>query len=391
MKPSGPGAAGDGAGAGRGSDAEFAAGLDLERVPSPALVLRADRVAANLECLIGLAGGDLTRLRPHLKTTKSPAIWRLLLERGLTHFKCATAREARVLLELAAELDVPLDLLVAYPHVGPNLAAIAALAREHRGCAVSVLVEDPEAARDLPESLTAFVDLNSGMNRTGADLGDWRWFAAAETLGAAFRGLHFYEGHHTQPGADRRAACRERYEFVLDAVALLRDGGLGNFELITSGTPGFLHALEFFGEREVPGLHHRVSPGTVLLHDLQSEQANPGAGFAPAAAVLARVVSRPQARRVTCDAGTKSIAAEAGDPCAVALGRPGLTAMRPSEEHLPFEVETGPLPARGEVLWLWPRHVCPTVNLAEQAWWIDPPHAPRLIEVRARAHDAAMF
>ncbi len=363
--------------------------LDLDQVPSPCLVLLAGQVRSNMECLIGHAGGDLTRLRPHLKTTKSPVIWRMLLERGLTHFKCATPREARVLVELAAELDVPIDLLVAYPHVGPNLAAVADLACQHRACAISVLVEDPEAALALPETLTAFVDLNSGMDRTGADPSDGRWFAAAGALGDAFRGLHFYEGHHTQPGEDRRRACREGYEQVLDAVAMLRDGGRARFELITSGTPGFLHALEFFGQREVPGLHHRVSPGTVLLHDLQSERANPGAGFAPAAAVLARVVSRPRAGRVTCDAGTKSIAAEAGDPCAVALGRPELIAARPSEEHLPFDVESGPAPARGEVLWLWPRHVCPTVNLAEQAWWIDPPHAPRLIEVRARAHDAA--
>ncbi len=106
----------------------------------------------------------------------------------------------------------------------------------------------------------------------------------------------------------------------------------------------------------------------------------------PAALVLARIVSRPLPDRVTADAGSKSIAAEAGDPCAFALGYPGLEALTPSEEHLPFAVRSGPRPGRGEALYLVPRHVCPTVNLAEQALLVDG-DTITVSRVVARAHD----
>ena len=72
----------------------------------------------------------------------------------------------------------------------------------------------------------------------------------------------------------------------------------------------------------------------------------------------------------TLDVGSKSIAAEAGDPAAWVLGSrgPGWTPLHCSEEHMPCRVAPGaPAPARGDIVYLVPEHVCPTVNLAERA------------------------
>jgi D-serine deaminase-like pyridoxal phosphate-dependent protein len=98
-------------------------------------------------------------------------------------------------------------------------------------------------------------------------------------------------------------------------------------------------------------------------------------------------VSHPRDDVATCDAGSKSIAADAGDPCALVLGRPELVARTPSEEHLPLSVRSGPLPARGTELLLVPRHVCPTVNLAEQALLVEDGEVREIAPVSARAHD----
>jgi D-serine deaminase-like pyridoxal phosphate-dependent protein len=125
-----------------------------------------------------------------------------------------------------------------------------------------------------------------------------------------------------------------------------------------------------------------------VLHDARSEEQNGDLGLVPAAWVVSRVVSRPAAGVVTCDAGSKALAAEAGDPCAVVAGHPELVALPPSEEHLPLRVTTGGGPARGEALALVPRHVCPTVNLAEEALLRDGDEL-RVVPVRARAHDLA--
>ena len=157
--------------------------------------------------------------------------------------------------------------------------------------------------------------------------------------------------------------------------------------IVTSGTPTFLPALAY--PRFPAGVRHRISPGTVVYHDLRSAEQVPDLDPRPAALVLSRVVSQPAPDIVTCDAGSKSLAADAGDPCAFALGHPELVALTPSEEHLPLRVSGNRRPARGETLLLVPRHVCPTVNLAEEALLIDGERT-RVVPVSARAHDLSI-
>ena len=67
---------------------------------SPALVVYLDRVRDNVRWMIAAAGGDVDRWRPHVKTTKIPEVWTELVRAGLTRFKCATTREAELLLEV---------------------------------------------------------------------------------------------------------------------------------------------------------------------------------------------------------------------------------------------------------------------------------------------------
>ena len=148
----------------------------------------------------------------------------------------------------------------------------------------------------------------------------------------------------------------------------LRATGLSAPEIVTAGTPAFRHAPGYQRLRQA-GFNHTLSPGTVVYNDFTSlEQLPPDAGYRAAVCVLSRVVSHPLATRFTCDAGHKSVSADAGLPtCAIvdhADWRPG----HPSEEHLPVDVPEGAtLPRRGELLRLIPRHVCPTVNNFDHA------------------------
>jgi len=359
------------------------------RVLTPALVVYLDRVRANLRRVIELVG-DPERWRPHVKTAKIPEVLAELAHAGVRHFKCATTRELEVLLEAlaGAGLHDP-DVLVAYAHVGPALARSTALARAHPRARVSILCEDPDEVARIPARLSIFVDVNPGMDRCGIPLERHGLIAAvARAAGARFRGIHAYEGHLHEADLVRRErrafAC---YARLLELVAALGRDGLRVDEVVTSGTPSFLHALRFPRWGELGGGVQCVSPGTVVYHDLRSEEQNPGLGLVPAALVLSRVVSHPCPGRVTLDAGSKALAAEAGDPCAQVLGRPELAARTPSEEHLPVDVLDGSVPRRGEALLLVPRHVCPTVNLAEQALLVEGGAVRAVVSVAARAHD----
>ena len=69
------------------------------------------------------------------------------------------------------------------------------------------------------------------------------------------------------------------------------------------------------------------------------------------------------------------------------LGSNHLQPLSPSEEHLPFKVAAGTAsPRLGTELLLIPRHVCPTVNLAETALLIQQNAMPQLVPVEGRAH-----
>ena len=359
----------------------------VERLLSPALLVDLDRVRRNVARVIEVIGGDPDRWRPHVKTSKLPAVFEVLAAAGVRHFKCATTREAACLLETLDGGGVIGDVLFGHPVVGPGLERLAAIAASHERARVSVLCEDPDAVGTIPPRLGVFVDLNPGMNRTGVSPEKIETVVEiAQAAGRRFGGVHFYEGHLSgRSPKERRREAFAGYDRLMALLEALERQAIDVPEVTTSGTPTFLDAREYRPLRERPG--HRLSPGTVILHDTRSALEHPDLGLEPAALVFARVVSRPAPGIVTCDAGSKSIAAEAGDPCVCVVGHPELEALAPSEEHLSFRVTSGPGPARGTALLLVPRHVCPTVNLAEQAVLIDAGALAGIVPVAARAHE----
>lgn len=356
----------------------------LDRLQTPALLVDLPSVRANIARTIELLDGDPTRWRPHVKTAKIPEILDLVLAAGVVHFKCATTKEARTLLERAR---APIDLLVAIAHQGANLDAIAALASAHPRHRVSMLSEDPRhvaSIRAASARLGVFVDLDPGFRRSGIPLADRERIAAAcAASGPALRGLHCYDGHvRAGDAAERDATCDAIYRELVDVADRVANGHAG-FELVTSGTPTFPIAARH------PLLRarlHRASPGTVVYWDTTSE-AFGITGYRFAVTVLTRVVSRPQPDRITCDAGSKALDAAAGDPCCTVADRPGMSAQHPSEEHLPLHVASGSVPELGTLLRLVPRHVCPTVNLADEAVLMDGDDVVAIVPVAARGHD----
>ncbi|MBL7008717.1 MAG: alanine racemase [Planctomycetes bacterium] len=362
--------------------------MELDAVQTPALLVRLDRVRANLAELLRRAGGP-ERLRPHLKTTKIPQIWALLLDAGIVHFKCATTKEAAALLGLAESRGDGVDLLVAHALRGPNLARLAALAAEFPRQRLALLCEDPaHAAEAAARGLGLFLDLDPGSRRSGVPLEQAeRAAATAAAAGEALRGWHYYEGEvRDRDSAARQRACFERYGHLLDALRPL-EAGVGptraaELELVTSGTPAFDAALAYPGFR---GRRHRVSAGTVVFHDLTSEGFGLE-GFRFAATVLATVASAPAPGHVTLDAGSKGVDAACGTPCCAVLGWPGLEPQEPSEEHLPLVARDGRTPPVGARVELVPRHVCPTVNLYDEALLMEGEEIVAVVPVAARGH-----
>ena len=360
-----------------------------ENMLTPALTIHLPLVRHNINCLIQALSGDVSRWRPHLKTTKIPKIYQMLCLAGVRHFKCATTREAHTLLQVLSDLKIDdADLLIAHPLACSELERLKQLAEEFPKTIVSVLCEDLETIDALGPSIGVFIDVNSGMNRSGMPLEDEQTiFSIVRKSGDRFRGIHFYEGHiRNEEASTRRRLAFDGYARLVCLLNNLRDENLPCPEVLTSGTLSFLDAIAYGPFELLDGTNHRISPGTVVFHDAQSQRALQNLDLRPAALLRTRAISQPTTDTITTNAGSKSIAAEIGDPCCVALEYPDLTAMHPSEEHLPFRTH-GEVPKRGELLSLIPEHICPTVNLAEEAVLIDENGSFSIAQVSARAHE----
>lgn len=361
--------------------------LDLSRIMTPALAIYPEIVDSNIDVTLRVLGGDPSRWRPHVKTAKLGFTMKRLVERGVKSAKCATTLELITACEAGAD-----DVLLAYSVVGANAARVREIALEHPQTKISVLVETPEqAANWVGTGIGVFLDVNSGMNRTGIEQDHLQEIVSlARATGGQFRGLHYYDGHMHIAGAEaRQKAAWAGYDKLMGLVEACESAGAHVGEVITSGTPSFPCGAAYPGFRGARFIH-RVSPGTVVYNDATSLEDLPGLGYQPAVVVVAAVVSHPVPNRFTCDAGHKAVSADAGVPTCVVTGHETYVPLKPSEEHLPIDVPPSEsVPAIGTYLYLVPRHVCPTVNNFDHALIVEHGRVISVEPVSARGRERA--
>src|SRR6202035_2803559 len=137
----------------------------LAELLTPALVIYPEMIAWNIDVTVRLLSGDPNRWRVHIKTAKLGYTVGMLIERGIRNFKCATSLELLVACECGAK-----DVLLAYPTVGANARRVQDIANAFPNVRISVLAENQEQVQQWSGSrLGIFLDINSGMNRTGIE------------------------------------------------------------------------------------------------------------------------------------------------------------------------------------------------------------------------------
>jgi D-serine deaminase-like pyridoxal phosphate-dependent protein len=356
---------------------------------TPALAIYENILDQNIEAMKEVVG-KADRWRPHVKTSKLHYTMRRLVDHGVGNMKCTTTLELSTACRAGAK-----DVIVAYPVTAQAATRVEEIAAEFPSVAISAIIET-KSQLDLWRGKTVglFIDINPGMDRTGIAIAHMD-----EILGLArsilsrrirFRGIHYYEGHQNQPDLEERTrATHGGYDVLLKLVKTLESSGILVEEVVTSGTPALPCALSYAPFNQARFLH-RVSAGTVVYGDVTSVgQLPPSYGLRPAAIVLATVVSRPTGSRITCDAGHKTVSADAGIPNCSVIGYPGMQPLKPSEEHLPIDLTEGTAtPGIGELLYLVPRHVCPTVNNFDHALIVRDGEIAGIERVTARGREA---
>lgn len=337
-------------------------------IPSPALLLFQERIEANIDRMIEIAGGP-ERLRPHVKTHKLEPLVRAQLARGITKFKCATIAEAEMTAAAGSK-----DVMLSFPVVGPNVSRLGELQKKFPETKFSAIVDSEESVRDLStlaqssgREITVLVDVDCGMHRTGVppEADAVRLYRLIDASpGLIPGGLHAYDGHLHEPDlAKRTEQCEEAFAPLVVLRNELLGQGFAVPALVAGGSPTFaIHAKH--ADRE-------LSPGTTVLWDFGYGDKFPDLPFEPAAVLLTRVVSKLAGNRLCLDLGHKAVASENPHPRVRLLEIPDATFVMHSEEHLVLETPRADEFAIGQCLHGIPRHICPTVALHSEAWVIQ--------------------
>lgn len=353
----------------------------MEEIASPALIVYKDRVIENIGLLKSMIDSP-ERLRPHAKTHKMPEVTRLLIEKGIDKFKCATIAEAEMLAMSGAT-----DVLIAYQLVDPQIARFIKLIEKYPECQFSSLIDNYSSYEQLDRQvqqkgamLNVFIDLNVGMDRTGIKptFAKELYLQCNEEGSIPTLGFHVYDGHIGEKElSKRKETCDQAFAPVEDLVKELTEL---NFHpsVIAGGSPTFpIHK-----EREEVD----CSPGTFVFWDRGYQEDCPEQPFLPAALILTRVISNPSPNVYCLDLGHKAIASEnLLNRRAYLLNREDTIVKGQSEEHLVIEVDPLGKPlVIGETLFALPYHICPSVALYDSATIIEDERVTDNWEVLAR-------
>jgi D-serine deaminase-like pyridoxal phosphate-dependent protein len=340
---------------------------NIETIDSPALIIYKDRVLQNIQSSLQMK--DVAHLRPHVKTNKIAEVCKMMLDAGITKFKCATIAEAEMLGMINA-----LDVLFAYQPTSTKGKRLVQLIQKYPATKFSCLIDDAINAENISKVFSennvvmdVYIDLNIGMNRTG--IKPQNAFALYEECkdlkGINIVGLHGYDGHVRDTNvAERKQHSDDAFVSVNELAEKIESASNEKLKIIAGGSPTFpMHAQRTDVE---------CSPGTFVFWDYGYKTILPDEPFDYAALIITRVISIIDENTICADLGHKSVAAENTiDKRVHFLNAENVQPVGQSEEHLVLKVDDATMYKIGDVLYGVPYHICPTVALYERAIVIE--------------------
>jgi D-serine deaminase-like pyridoxal phosphate-dependent protein len=340
----------------------------IEKIDSPSLVLYADRAKENINQLLKMVDGRVDQLRPHVKTNKIAEVCQLMMDKGITSYKCATIAEA----EMLGLLKTP-DVLIAHQLMGPKLNRLVALIKTFPATKFSCLIDNLTTAQSISKLLTAeglsinvYMDVNIGMNRSGiiTDQAIALFTSCATLSNIKVIGLHCYDGHIRETDIHKRnAQADEIFENAATLRKKLESIADHQLEVIVAGSCSFSAHIK---RKDI-----QVSPGTFVFWDWGYKNLFPDLPFEFAALVVTRIISIIDAHSVCTDLGHKAVAAENPMPRVHFLNAPLAEPNSQSEEHLVVKVPDASIYQVGDVWYGVPVHICPTVALYDTALVVE--------------------
>lgn len=343
---------------------EWRRGQSIEEIDTPALVLDLAAAERNIRQMADRFAGTGVRLRPHIKTHKTPLLAHKQMAAGAIGVTCAKLGEAEVMIRAG----IP-EVLLATEVVGP--AKVARLVALNRHGLVITVVDDAGAARAISDAAKAaglriptLVDIDVGQGRTGVLPGEPALALArqvAEMPGLSLVGLQGYEGHlqHLPSAAEREKQCRAALQKLTDTADLLRGAGF-SIEIVSTGGTG---TSAFAGAH--PGITE-IQPGSYVVMDSHYGTVE-GVAFEQAIFIVTTVISKTRPEVAIVDAGMKTASIDSGMP--LVRGLEGAEFFFAGDEYgrVTFD-RPRPEVRVGDRVTLVPSHCDTTINLHDFMW-----------------------
>ena len=338
--------------------------FNISEISTPALAVYPSIIKLNIKKAIDIVGGNI--LRPHIKTCKTPQVVQLMMDAGVTHFKCATIAEAELL-----GMQKVKDVLLAYQPVGVNMLRLKNIMAAYPETSFSCLIDNNNAVKKMAAffygmEINVFIDVNTGMDRTGVSVNNAR--ALIESCfghrNVVVKGIHAYDGNINDTDINVRSQLADEVYHKAVKVKIIAEVVFGReLDLVIGGTPTFpIHA-----QRK----NVQCSPGTFVFWDKgYTEFAD--LPFTVAAVLLTRVVSIVNGSLLCLDIGHKAVASENALPQRLHfLNIEDVVLVSHSEEHLVVRVADTNRHSIGDTWYAIPHHICPTVALYNEVEVIE--------------------
>ena len=329
---------------------------------TPTLLVDLDVMESNIAHIAQLCRAQGVQWRPHFKGHKTLEIAQMQISAGAIGVTCAKLGEAEILAANGIR-----DILIANQIVGAP--KVRRLMRLLDLADVIVAVDSVENIRELAEAaqradkkLRVVIEVNTGMNRAGAEPGAPVLALADEIArhpGLRFAGVMGWEAHATAivDPADKEKAVATAIGLLTQSAELCRRAGHDVRIVSCGGTGTLLYCIR------QPGVTEVQVGGAVMNDEHYRWHYNIDLPFS--LTILTTVTSRPTPTRVILDAGRKTMSIDTAIPRP--LDVPGVREVRLSAEHAQLELEApSDWPRVGDRVEFIPGYTDTTVHLHEE-------------------------
>ncbi|NLD16550.1 MAG: D-TA family PLP-dependent enzyme [Tissierellia bacterium] len=364
--------------------------MDYKNLDTPALIIDYDIMIDNLKKMQKYADKENVKLRPHTKTHKMPRVAKMQEEYGAKGIAVAKVEEAEVMAKFGLK-----DIFIANEIVGSKkLHRIRKLAEN---IDITFGIDSVEQCKMIEEVFEGakkraqvLVEIEVGENRSGIiEMDDF--LDLLEYIGSSnniyLNGIFSHDGHSykAKSMSEVKKIHLESQKQTLEFANCAQREGLYLETVSIGSTPSLINDLPILeGVTE-------IRPGTYVFMD-----AAQGLGYGSlamnAASILTTVISKPTIMRVITDVGAKGLTMQRRDVGITKTKGLGLIKGFPNsqidsvfDEHaIIYDEEISEKVKIGDTLEIIPNHICPVVNLYDEAYFVQNGKVIEVVKIECR-------